>query len=156
MSTACAANWVTRVANPCCKPGEAAVTCFARAKPRGKNPPRKPTAERRNLMLDSVRSRLTLWYSALFGLFLILLAGLSYFLYWRNSVEHLDSNLLELSDPYIATLNAELRDDDQQDGGIRTAARAAMLEHRFRDVVYAIVDDQGHILSSSLDLPAGS
>ena len=107
-------------------------------------------------MLDSVRSRLTLWYSALFGLFLILLAGLTYFLYWRNSVEHLDANLLELSDTYIATFNAELRDDDQQEGGVRAAAQAAMLEHRFRDVVYAIVDDQGRILSSSLDLPAAS
>jgi len=107
-------------------------------------------------MLDSVRSRLTLWYSALFGLFLILLAGLTYFFYWRNSLEHLDSNLLELSDTYIATFNAELRDDDQQEGSIRSAARAAMLEHRFRDVVYAIVDDQGHILLSSLDLQGAS
>ena len=32
-------------------------------------------------MLDSVRSRMTVWYSGLLGLFLILLAGLTYFLY---------------------------------------------------------------------------
>ncbi len=104
-------------------------------------------------MLDSVRSRMTVWYSALFGLFLILLAGLTYFLYWRNSLERTDSNLSEQSETFIATFNAELKDDKGPDG-IKNAAREAMLEHRFRDVVYVIVDGGGKILLSSLDLPA--
>lgn len=104
-------------------------------------------------MLDSVRSRMTVWYSALLGLFLVLVAGLTYFLYWRNSAERTDSNLLELSDTYIATFNAEFKDNNDA-GGIISAARAAMVEHRFRDVVYAVVDDRGRVLLSSLDLPA--
>jgi two-component system, OmpR family, sensor kinase len=104
-------------------------------------------------MLDSVRSRMTVWYSTLLGLFLILVAGLTYFIYWRSSVERTDSNLMELSDTYIATFNAELRDDKDADG-MKTAAREAMVEHRFRDVVYAIVDDSGQVILSSLDLPA--
>ena len=103
-------------------------------------------------MLDSVRSRLTLWYSALFGVFLILLAGLTYFLYWRNSLERLDSNILELSETYITTFNAELKDDKA--GGVQSAARVAMIEHRFRDVVYVVVDAKGRMIVSSLDLPA--
>ena len=104
-------------------------------------------------MLDSVRSRMTVWYSALLGLFLILVAGLTYFIYWRNSVERTDSNLVELSDTYIATFNAELRDEKDADG-MKNAAREAMVEHRFRDVVYAIVDESGQVILSSLDLPA--
>ena len=104
-------------------------------------------------MLDSVRSRMTVWYSCLFGLFLILLAGLSYLLYWRNSVERTDSNLLELSETYIATFNAELKDEQGADA-VKNAAREAMVEHRFRDVVYAIVDGNSQLLLSSLDLPA--
>jgi two-component system, OmpR family, sensor kinase len=104
-------------------------------------------------MLDSVRSRMTVWYSALLGLFLVLVAGLTYFIYWRNSVERTDSNLMELSDTYIATFNAELRDEKDAEG-IKNAAREAMVEHRFRDVVYAIVDEGGRVILSSLDLPA--
>jgi len=96
---------------------------------------------------------MTVWYSGLLGLFLILLAGLTYFLYWRNSLASMDSNLLELSETYIATFNAELKDDTGPDS-VKSAAHEAMLEHRFRDVVYAIVESNGQVLLSSLDLPA--
>jgi two-component system, OmpR family, sensor kinase len=104
-------------------------------------------------MFDSVRSRMTLWYGGVLGLFLILVAGLSYLLYWRNIVERTDINLLELSDTFIATFNAELKDEQGADA-IRNAARVAMLEHRFRDVVYVIVDRDAQVVMSSLDLPA--
>jgi heavy metal sensor kinase len=104
-------------------------------------------------MLDSVRSRLTLWYSGLFGAFLILLAALTYFLYWRTSLQRLDSNVLELSDAYLTTFNSELK-DPQESNTIRIAAREAMIEHRYRDIVYALVDENGSVMFSSLDLPA--
>ena len=103
-------------------------------------------------MLDSVRSRMTLWYTGLLGLFLILLAALTYFLYWHNTRDSTDSNLLELGDAYVITFNTELK-DPTEDNRILDAAREAMIEHRFRDVIYAIVDDHGHVLLSSLDLP---
>ena len=103
-------------------------------------------------MLDSVRSRMTLWYTGLLGLFLILLAGLTYFLYWHNSLQSTDSNLVELSDTYVTTFNAELK-DATSDNPIKEAAREAMIEHRFRDVIFAIVDDHGQVILSSLDLP---
>jgi two-component system OmpR family sensor kinase len=106
-------------------------------------------------MLDSVRSRLTLWYSGLFGAFLILLAALTYFLYWRTSLQRLDSNVVELSDTYLTTFNAELK-DPQESNTIRVAAREAMIEHRFRDIVYALVDDQGRVIFSSFELPAAA
>ena len=59
-------------------------------------------------MLDSVRSRMTIWYSGLLGLFLVLLAGLTYFLYWHNSLLSTDSNLLELSETYV-TVQREMK-----------------------------------------------
>jgi len=104
-------------------------------------------------MLDSVRSRITLWYSGLLGLFLILLAGLTYFLYWHNSLLSTDSNLLELSETYVTTFNAEMKDAAGDDPR-KEAARVAMIEHRFRDVVFAVVDKDGKVILSSLDLPA--
>jgi two-component system OmpR family sensor kinase len=104
-------------------------------------------------MLESVRSRITLWYTGLLGLFLILLAGLTYFLYWHNILLSTDSNLLELSETYVTTFNAEVKDAEGADPR-KEAARVAMIEHRFRDVIFAIVDGQGRVILSSLDLPA--
>src|SRR5467141_406321 len=124
----------------------------ATTKSPAKRTPRKIPAEQKNPMLDSVRSRMTLWYSGLLGLFLVLLAGLTYFLYWHNSLQSTDSNLLELSDTFVTTFNAELKDATGDDPR-KEAARVAMIEHRFRDVIFAIVDDHGRVILSSLDLP---
>ena len=103
-------------------------------------------------MLDSVRVRLTLWYSIVLGLVLVLLAGLTYFLYWRNTSQRTDSNIVELSDAFVTTFNAELADLTGPDA-VKSAAREAMLEHRFRDTVFVLLDPSQNVLQSSLDLP---
>ena len=103
-------------------------------------------------MLDSVRVRLTLWYSIVLTLALVFLAVLTYFLYWRNTSQRTDSNIAELSDAFITTFNAELPDAPGPDP-VKSAARVAMLEHRFRDTVFVLLDPSGNALQSSLDLP---
>src|SRR5258708_8799901 len=117
-----------------------------------KRTPRKIPAEQKNPMLASVRSGMTRWYSGLLGLFLVVLAGLTYFLYWHNSLQSTDSNLLELSDTFVTTFNAELKDATGDDPR-KEAAREAMIEHRFRDVIFAIVHHHARVILSSLDLP---
>jgi two-component system, OmpR family, sensor kinase len=104
-------------------------------------------------MLDSVRVRLTLWYTAVVAIVLILLAVLTYFLYARNIAQRTDSNLVELADSFATTFNAELTDETGPDAP-QKAARAAMVEHRFRDVLFVFQDSQGISLLSSLDLPS--
>jgi two-component system, OmpR family, sensor kinase len=104
-------------------------------------------------MLDSVRVRLTLWYTAVVAVVLILLAVLTYFLYARNIAQRTDSNLVELADSFATTFHAELTDDLGPDVP-KKAARDAMVEHRFRDVVFVFQDSQGNLLLSSLDLPS--
>ena len=37
-------------------------------------------------MLDSIRVRLTLWYTLVLALVLVLLAAFTYLVYWRNVV----------------------------------------------------------------------
>ena len=104
-------------------------------------------------MLDSVRVRLTLWYTAAVAVVLILLASLTYFLYARNIALRTDGNLVELADSFATTFNAELADEIGPDAP-KKAAREAMLEHRFRDVLFAFQDAEGNPLLSSLDLPS--
>ena len=103
-------------------------------------------------MLDSVRMKLTLWYSLALGLVLILLAVLTYVLYERNSSQRTDSNLVELADAFATTFNAELKDQSGPDA-VKEAAREAMIEHRFRDTLFVILGSDGKVVLSTLDLP---
>lgn len=103
-------------------------------------------------MLDSIRVRLTLWYTAVLGLVLILLAGFTYFLYWRNITQRTDSNLAELANAFATTFEAELQDQTGPEG-VKRAADVAMTEHRYRDTVMVIIDSSGNTLQSSLQLP---
>jgi two-component system, OmpR family, sensor kinase len=106
-------------------------------------------------MLDSVRVRLTVWYSLALALALILLSMLTYVLYERNSSQRTDSNLVELADAFATTFNAELRDQNGPDA-VKEAAREAMIEHRFRDTIFVIVGPGGIVLLNTLDLAAVS
>src|SRR5260370_1252037 len=103
-------------------------------------------------MLDSVRVRLTLWYTGLLALFLVLLSLITYFISWRSTLRRTDSNLTELSEAFLTTVQAEMLDNHGSDAA-RLAAQEAIVEHRFRDHVFAVLDPKGNQLTSSQDLP---
>ena len=104
-------------------------------------------------MFESVRVRLTFWYVGVLALFLVVLSLGTYFIFWRSTVQRTDSDLSELSDAFLTTLRAELRDSPGPEA-LKLAAEAAIVEHRFRDHVFAILDSTGGILISSEDLPS--
>jgi heavy metal sensor kinase len=103
-------------------------------------------------MFDSVRVRLTLWYTGVLALVLILLAAVTYLFYARDISQRTDANLMGLSDAFITTFHAELGDQTNRDA-VKSAAREAMIEHRFRDTVFAFLDGDGKVIVSSLELP---
>jgi heavy metal sensor kinase len=106
-------------------------------------------------MLDSVRVRLTFWYTTVLALVLILLAVVTYFIYARNSKQRTDSDLAELSDAFVTTVQAELKDQPGPDG-LKTAGLEAIFEHRFRDHIFILLDASGKPVVSSWDLPAAA
>ena len=59
-----------------------------------------------------------------------------------------------MTDAFATTFNAELPDETGPDAPMN-AAREAMLEHRFRDILFVLENAEGQPLLSSLDLPAG-
>jgi two-component system, OmpR family, sensor kinase len=106
-------------------------------------------------MFDSVRGRLTLWYTIVLALVLIVLSLVTYFIFWRSAVQRTDANLAELSEAFLVTLRAELEDQ----GGpnpLKAAAQVAIAEHNFRDDVYVIVDEAGKVIVSSEDVSPAS
>src|ERR1700674_5326677 len=103
-------------------------------------------------MLDSVRFRLTLWYTAVLALVLIVLSVITYFIFWRSTLQRTDVNLSELSEAFLTPLDAEVKDQSGPDS-LKLAGQVAITEHRFRDHVFAIFDESGKIVVSSQDVP---
>src|SRR5713101_778705 len=103
-------------------------------------------------MLDSVRVRLTLWYTAVLTLVLIVLSLITYFIFWRSTLQRTDVNLSELAEAFLTTLNAEVKDQSGPDS-LKLAGQVAITEHRFRDHVFAIFDAAGNIVVSSQEVP---
>src|SRR3984893_11831159 len=103
-------------------------------------------------MLESVRVRLTLWYTAVLTLVRIVLCLITYFIFWRSTLQRTDVNLSELSEAFLTTLDAEVKDQSGPDS-LKLAGQVAITEHRFRDHVFAIFDESGKIVVSSQDVP---
>ena len=103
-------------------------------------------------MVDSVRVRLTLWYTAVLAVVLVALSLITYFIFWQSTVRRTDADLAELSNAFLTTLNAEFNDQASPDA-FKAAAQVAITEHRFRDHVFAIFDARGNLVVTSQDVP---
>jgi heavy metal sensor kinase len=99
-------------------------------------------------MLDSVRARLTLWYTAVLVLVLVVLSLTTGFVFLRSVERRMDADLKELSEAFLVTLHAEMEDQTGPDS-FRDAAKIAIVEHLFPDHVYGIVDAAGKVVVSS-------
>src|SRR5690348_2052549 len=113
----------------------------------------KRLLHRGKAMLDSIRTRLTLWYTGVLVLVIIVLCGVGYFIFWRSAVRRTDLNLVELSNSFLVTLRAELEDQLGPDV-FRVAAQEAIDEHHFRDTLYVIADETGSVILSSPEIPS--
>ncbi|PYU73065.1 MAG: hypothetical protein DMG49_06710 [Acidobacteria bacterium] len=103
-------------------------------------------------MLDSVRVRLTLWYTAVLAVVLVALSLITYFIFWQSTVQRTDANLAELSNAFLTTLDAEINDQSGPEA-FKLAGQVAVTEHRFRDHIFAIFDAKGNLVISSQDVP---
>src|SRR5579864_4051057 len=103
-------------------------------------------------MLDSVRVRLTFWYAGVLALFLVVLSLITYFIFWKSTLRRTDSDLAELSEAFLTTVQAEMLDTHGPDAA-KLATQEAIVEHRFRDHVFVVLDPKGDVLTSSQDLP---
>jgi heavy metal sensor kinase len=106
-------------------------------------------------MLDTLRARLTLWYSIVLALLLLVFSVTSYLLFSRAANRRTDADLAELANSFLVTFQDELKDPDKS-GGLQVSARQAMLEHRVRGDTILIADAAGKIVASSAGLMPAS
>src|SRR5690349_20739094 len=85
---------------------ETARPARARQQARGDRLPRNE----RN-MLDSVRIRITVWYSAVLALVLVLVSATTYLIVRNTSMQRTDAELAVLADSFVVTFEDELADE---------------------------------------------
>ena len=99
-------------------------------------------------MLNSVRIRLTIWYTGAMTLVLVVLAVATYAVLKQNVVRRADTTAVELANSFLATVNAEVSDLPNPES-IKSAVDAAISEHRFQDVFFVVLDAHGDLLGVS-------
>ena len=105
-------------------------------------------------MLNSVRVRLTLWYTGAMTVVLVVLAVATYVVLKQNVIRRADASAIELADSFLTTVDAELGDRSQS-GNSRDAISAAISEHKFQDVIFVVLDSHGTVLGMSEKLNDG-
>jgi heavy metal sensor kinase len=107
-------------------------------------------------MFDSVRVRLTLWYTGVLALVLICLAVATYWLVARTTERRTFISLAEISEGFLTTLQSEYKDQLNEHAAdpLRAAAEESVMEFRLRDHRFAVVDSAGNVLAQNEALPA--
>src|SRR5690348_1874005 len=123
---------------------------------RGRRPPEFRASRRcrtaRN-MLDSVRVRLTVWYSAVLAGVLILVSTTTYFIVRKTSMQRTDSDMQTLADSFLVTFHAELEDaGSTQASAVLSAADQSIIEHRSINDAFVIFEKDGQIIANSNDI----
>ncbi len=100
-------------------------------------------------MLDSIRTRLTLWYVGILALVIIAFAGLTYFLVVRVLAQATDENLAEMARNFKVSLEAE-QSDELEKTSIEKNMIEAVSESRFRDYDFAVYAESGRLIASTI------
>lgn len=108
-------------------------------------------------MLDSVRVRLTLWYTGVLVLVLLPLSLGAYWLIVRTVERRTFISLSEISQGFFTTLQSEYKSQPKDRAGpdaLQAAAIEAAIAFRLRDHRFAVLDSSGNVLAENQALPA--
>ena len=99
-------------------------------------------------MFNSVRFRLTCWYTAVLACVLVLLAFTTYFVLRENFSHRMDISAAEIADSFLATVNAEAKEEPDP-RSLQEALATGIAEHRLADTIFIALDSHGQVLASS-------
>ena len=98
----------------------------------------------------SLRARLTLWYSILLGIPLVVFAVTGYFIFASALTRHTDAFIEDALTAFASELQAERR----VGAGLDQAMRSTVDEVRFRELHISILDSAGTVVAQSTGGPA--
>jgi len=101
-------------------------------------------------MFDSVRVRLTVWYSAVLAVVLVLVSATTYLIVRETSMQRTDEDLAVLADSFLVTFQAELADPPgTRASAILTAAQQSMVEHQSNSDTFVVLGPAGENIATS-------
>lgn len=104
-------------------------------------------------MSSSVRARLTFWHAGAVACVLLILAAATYILLRQNSYRRIDNSLVDVTDSFLATVQAELRDAHGTED-FKDCVAAAIQEHSYREITFSVFDQQNTLVMASPVSPA--
>jgi len=99
-------------------------------------------------MLNSVRARLTLWYTCVLALVLITFSVAAYFFLARAIKQQTDDSLAEVARAFASTVSAEQR-DAEENAPLDATIIESVRELRFKDYRLVVFDETQRIVASS-------
>ena len=99
-------------------------------------------------MLNSVRFRLTFFYTAAFATVLLVLAFSMYAILKAENVKRIDADISQIADSFLTTVQAELKDQSGADP-VKSSVEEAIAEHSFRDYLFTVFGSDGKLVKSS-------
>jgi heavy metal sensor kinase len=101
---------------------------------------------------QSLRARLTLWYTLVLGAPLVAFAGASFFVLDRSLLHRADGFL----DETLGAFTTELQSEQQEESTISAAIQASLHDVQFRDVRLGVFDSLGVLVAAgAVDTSAG-
>jgi len=108
-------------------------------------------------MLDSVRVRLTVWYSAVLAVVLVLVSATTYLIVRKTSMQRTDEDLAVLADSFLVTFQDELADPPgTRASAVLTAAQQSIMEHRSNSDTFIVMGPGGEVVATSSDTISSS
>jgi len=106
-------------------------------------------------VLDSVRVRLTVWYSAVLAVVLVVVSVTTYLIVRKTSMQRTDTDLQVQADSFLTTFRAELADaHSTQALAILSAAQQAMIEHRTNSDTFVVQGPRDETIAAPDDVLA--
>lgn len=104
-------------------------------------------------MPSSVRARLTFWHAGAVACVLLILAAATYILLRQNSYRRIDDSLVDVTDSFLATVQAELHDAHGAED-FKDCVGAAIQEHSYREITFSVFDQTDMLVMASPVSPA--
>jgi heavy metal sensor kinase len=97
-------------------------------------------------MFDTMRARLTLWYTCVLALVLVIFASVTYAYLARDARERTDQSLADAASALVSNFAAESEDEDQTGDG---AAAEVTRDFQFGDRQAVVFDASGRVVAAS-------
>ncbi len=101
---------------------------------------------KRSMLFSSMRTRLTLWYTSVLALVLLIFAVSTYSYLARAARQRTDDSLSDTATSFVSGFDSELADENQV---ADNAAKEAVVAFRFRDRQVIVYDQRRNVIATS-------